>query len=62
MTPVCWVIKRNPSYEPMKKVLFLIIGPPRTTPNSFWCVGLTLEAKKLRESKLVFLTYSNALP
>ena len=36
MTPVCWVIKRNPSYEPIKKVLFLIIGPPRMKPNSFW--------------------------
>src|SRR5882757_69773 len=28
---------RNPSYDPKKKMRFLLIGPPTFTPYSFWC-------------------------
>ena len=55
----------NPSYEANANVQPRRIGPPAVAPNWFrWntCGSLDVNSKKLRASKALFRTYSNASP
>src|SRR5437867_12999379 len=62
---------RNPSYAPKKKVLSVLIGPPRTPPNWFLRKGgrsalpspsLSSKSKMVRASKALFRRNSNSVP
>src|SRR6266851_2958948 len=53
---------RIPSYETKKNARFLMIGPPTASPNWLRLRSSVLGAKKLRASKTLLRTNSQATP